>query len=123
MIDPASAAYRDLIRGLKASRRPTAADLAEAMKIAANGKALLRIGDRYSAMGDYAKAVELYKLAMGKPDGDRAVANLHIGMALAAVGRQSRRNGRAQCCYRPARRDRQILADLSRPKGLIRTGA
>jgi tetratricopeptide (TPR) repeat protein len=56
------------------------------MKIAANGKALMRIGDNYAALGDYAHAVEAYKLAMGKPDGDPAVANLHIGMALARSG-------------------------------------
>jgi hypothetical protein len=48
--------------------------------------ALLHIGDRYYAMGNYAKAVELYRMAMGKPGVDAAVANLHIGMALARAG-------------------------------------
>ena len=48
--------------------------------------ALLRIGDRYVAMGDYAKAVDLYRMSMGKPGVDAAVANLHIGMALAHAG-------------------------------------
>jgi TolA-binding protein len=48
--------------------------------------ALLRIGDRYYAMGDYSKAVELYRKAMGKPGVDTSVANLHIGMALARAG-------------------------------------
>jgi len=85
-IDPASASGRDLIGVLKVKAKPTAADLGEAMKIAANGKALMRIGDNYAALGDYAHAVEAYKLAMGKPDGDLAVANLHIGMALARSG-------------------------------------
>ena len=85
-IDPASASGRDLIGVLKVKAKPTAADLGEAMKVAANGKALMRIGDNYAALGDYAHAVEAYKLAMGKPDGDPAVANLHIGMALARSG-------------------------------------
>ena len=48
--------------------------------------ALLRIGDRYYAMGDYAKAAELYRMALGKPGVDAEVANLHIGMALARAG-------------------------------------
>jgi Flp pilus assembly protein TadD len=48
--------------------------------------ALLRIGDRYYAMGDYAKAADLYRMAMGKPGVDGAVANLHLGMALARSG-------------------------------------
>jgi tetratricopeptide (TPR) repeat protein len=51
-----------------------------------NGTALLRIGDRYYAMGQYDKAVELYRMAMGKPGVDPAVANLHVGMALARAG-------------------------------------
>ena len=38
------------------------------------------------AMGDYAQAVEAYRSAMGKPGVDAAIANLHIGMALARSG-------------------------------------
>lgn len=85
-IDPASPDQRDLVIGLKTKAKPTAADLATAMKVAANAKALMRIGDNYAAMGDYANAVAAYKLAMAKPDGDAALANLHIGMALARSG-------------------------------------
>jgi tetratricopeptide (TPR) repeat protein len=85
-IDPTKAEYRDLVIGLKAKPKATAADLEVATKSAANGMALLRIGDRYYAMGDYAKAAELYRLAMSKPGVDTAVANLHIGMALARAG-------------------------------------
>ena len=47
---------------------------------------MLRIGDRYYALGDNAKAVESYRAAMGKPGVDADVANLHIGMALTAAG-------------------------------------
>ena len=85
-INPASPDQRDLVAGLKARAKPTAADLATAMKAAANAKALMRIGDNYAAMGDYANAVAAYKAAMGKPGGDAALANLHIGMALARAG-------------------------------------
>ena len=86
VVNPTSADFRDLVNGLKTKPKATAADLAAATKSAQSGMALLRIGDRYYAMGDYAKAVELYKMSMGKPGVDTAVANLHIGMALARAG-------------------------------------
>jgi tetratricopeptide (TPR) repeat protein len=86
VVNPADGEFHDLVAGLKAKQKATAADLAVATKTAANGMALLRIGDRYYAMGDYAKAAELYRMAIGKPGVDAAVANLHIGMALARSG-------------------------------------
>jgi len=86
LLDPGKAEYADLVKGLKTKPKATAADLAEATRTAQSGMALLRIGDRYYAMGDYAKAVELYRKAMGKPGVDTSVANLHIGMALARSG-------------------------------------
>jgi len=42
--------------------------------------------DRYAAMGDYQKAVALYRDALNKPGTDAAIANLHIGMALTRAG-------------------------------------
>ena len=86
VIDPTSRDFHDLVVALKGKPKATAADLAVATKGAANGMALLRIGDRYYSMGDYAKAVELYKMSMGKAGVDASVANLHIGMALARQG-------------------------------------
>lgn len=86
LINPASGEYGDLVQGLKAKQKATSADLATATKSAANGNALVRIGDRYLAMGDQAKAVELYKMAIAKPGTDLAVANLHLGMALTKAG-------------------------------------
>lgn len=85
-LNPADPKYSDLVNGLKVKPKATAAQLAEATKAAVNGMALLRIGDRYYAMGDYAKAVELYKMSMDKPGVDKDVANLHVGMALARSG-------------------------------------
>lgn len=85
LIDPAKPEYSDL-QGLKSKPKATAADLAAATKSAQSGSALLRIGDRYAALGDYSKAVELYRMAMAKPGVDANVANLHIGMALARAG-------------------------------------
>ena len=85
-VDANSPLFRDIVSGLKAKPKATAADLATATKTAQSGMALLRIGDRYYAMGDYAKAVELYRMAAGKPGVDKDVANLHLGMALARSG-------------------------------------
>jgi Flp pilus assembly protein TadD len=56
------------------------------MKSAANTKALIRIGDSYAALGDNAKAIEVYRAALKKPDVDAAVANIHLGIALARSG-------------------------------------
>lgn len=86
VIDPASPNIRQLIAAVRAKPKATTADLAAATKSAVNGMALLHIGDRYYAMGDYAKAIELYRMAQGKPGVDPAVANLHIGMVLARSG-------------------------------------
>jgi tetratricopeptide (TPR) repeat protein len=86
LVDPASSEFRDVVQGLKSKPKATAADLAIATKTAQSGMALLRIGDRYYAMGNYAKAVELYRMSMGKTGVDADVANLHIGMALARAG-------------------------------------
>ena len=86
LIDPTKPEYSDLVQGLRVKARATAADLAAATQQAASGNALVRIGDRYLAMGDQAKAVEVYKMAIAKPGTDLAVANLHLGMALARAG-------------------------------------
>ena len=85
-INPSAAEYSDLVLGLKKKPKATAADLEAAAKTAQSGMALLRIGDRYYAMGNYAKAVELYRSSMSKPGVDAGLANLHIGMALARSG-------------------------------------
>ena len=86
IVDPASPLFKDTIVALKAKPKATAADLAEATKAATSGMALLRIGDRYYGMGDFSKAVELYRQSMGKPGVDPNIANLHIGMALTRAG-------------------------------------
>src|SRR5206468_10659478 len=86
IIDPSSADFRDIVSGLKTKPKATAADLVVAASSAQSSGVLLHIGDRYYAMGNYAKAVELYRTAMTKPGADVAEANLHIGIALARSG-------------------------------------
>jgi tetratricopeptide (TPR) repeat protein len=86
VVDPASTDFRDIVSGLKVKPKATAADLAVAATTAKSSETLLHIGDRYYAMGDYAKAAELDRSAMAKPGADTAEANLHLGMALARAG-------------------------------------
>jgi tetratricopeptide (TPR) repeat protein len=77
---------KEIIDGLKGKPKATAADLAVATKDAKTGTAFVRIGDRYFGMGDYAKAIELYRMAEGKPGADPNLVNMHLGMALARSG-------------------------------------
>lgn len=85
-IDPASADFGPLFAGLKARPQATEADLAEAAKTAPAASTLIRIGDRYYGLGNYAKAAETYRAALAKPNADANEANLHLGMALARSG-------------------------------------
>jgi tetratricopeptide (TPR) repeat protein len=85
-IDLSSANFRDMVAGLKAKPQATEADLDEAAKTAPPAATLIRIGDRYYGLGNYAKATETYRAALAKPGANADVANLHIGMALARSG-------------------------------------
>jgi tetratricopeptide (TPR) repeat protein len=55
-------------------------------RAAANGRAALNTADAYVSYGEYAKAVELYKLALEKGGVDANVVNLRLGAALAQQG-------------------------------------
>jgi tetratricopeptide (TPR) repeat protein len=86
IVDPARPDFRDIITGLKGKSKLTDADLAEAVKIAQTGPAMVRVGDRYFGLGQYPKAIELYRKAIAKGGTDANIANLHLGMALARSG-------------------------------------
>jgi tetratricopeptide (TPR) repeat protein len=85
-IDPSNPQFRDLLAALKTKPKASAADLQAAAKMAASTTSLLRIGDRYYGMADYAHAADVYRQVLSKPDADKDVANLHLGMALARAG-------------------------------------
>jgi Tfp pilus assembly protein PilF len=82
-VDPASPLFRDIVVGLKSKPKLTEADLVAATKMAQSGAAMVRVGDRYFGMGQYAKAADLYRGALAKGGVDKDIANLHLGMALA----------------------------------------
>ncbi|HVM22597.1 MAG TPA: hypothetical protein VM308_04770 [Sphingomicrobium sp.] len=85
VIDTSNGAHGALITSVRSKPKATAADLAAAAKTAQSGAALLRIGDRYYGLGDYAKAVEMYRAAQARGV-DASTVNLYIGMALARAG-------------------------------------
>ena len=49
-------------------------------------KSLMTLAEAYYGYGDYARAAELARAAQGKPGVDAELANLRLGMALAASG-------------------------------------
>lgn len=57
-------------------------------KAAANGKLALSTGDAYLSMGQTAKAIELYQVALQKGGIDASEANLHLGAAYAQAGQK-----------------------------------
>lgn len=77
---------KEILDALKAKPKATAADLETAAKDAKTAAAFVRIGDRYFGLGNYAKAVELYRMAEGKAGADANLINMHLGMALARSG-------------------------------------
>jgi tetratricopeptide (TPR) repeat protein len=86
VINPADSNFRQISTVLKAKNKATAADLEAAVKMSPTPANLLRIGDRYYGMGNYAKAADIYRDVMNKPGADKELANLHLGMALARAG-------------------------------------
>jgi tetratricopeptide (TPR) repeat protein len=86
LVDPSSAEFRDVVAGVKSKPKATAADLQSAAKMSPSATNLLRIGDRYYGMGNFAQAADIYRQVLSKPDSDKELANLHLGMALARAG-------------------------------------
>ncbi|MFC3713295.1 hypothetical protein ACFOMD_11970 [Sphingoaurantiacus capsulatus] len=58
-------------------------------KKAANGRDALITGDAYLSHGNYAKAAELYRLAIQKGSIDAATANTRLGIALGKAGNKA----------------------------------
>jgi Flp pilus assembly protein TadD len=53
------------------------------------GALALNVADGYYGHGNYAKAVEFYRLAVQKGGVDSGLANLRLGMALAQAGQRA----------------------------------
>ena len=82
----ADAATVQKLSTLVASKpKVTAAELSAAANGAQSGMAMLRIGDRFYGLGDYAKAAEMYRAA-GTKGADANLISMRTGIALAAAG-------------------------------------
>ena len=68
------------------SNEGSLAGLATRAKSAANGKLAAGTGDAYLGSGDYANAIELYKVALQKGAVDADAVNTHLGIAQALSG-------------------------------------
>jgi tetratricopeptide (TPR) repeat protein len=86
VLDPTKADAVEIRNLLKVKAKATPADLETAIKSSPSAVYLLRIGDSFYAMGDYARAAAVYRDVMSKPGADRDLATLHLGMALARSG-------------------------------------
>jgi tetratricopeptide (TPR) repeat protein len=86
VVNPSDPSFRDDIAGIKAKPKATAADLEEALKSSPSAINVIRIGDRFYAMGNYSRAAEIYRQALSRSGVDSGMANLHLGMALARGG-------------------------------------
>lgn len=92
MIDPKKASFKELIASSgkeAASDRKALAALEKKAGAAADGTAAVQAADNHYAFGEYAKAAELYRLALQKGAVDPALVNTRLGMALALAGRKA----------------------------------
>ena len=66
--------------------RASLAGAATAALAAADARKAMVTADAYYGYGDYAKAADLYRAALGKTGVDKDLANLRLGMSLARAG-------------------------------------
>ncbi len=83
---PYVAEYNKSITTRLASDKAQLAGIDKEARAAANGKTALGQGDAYYGYGEYAKAAEMYRLALQKGGVDASTANLRLGAALARSG-------------------------------------
>jgi len=89
VVDPGKSPFKELIAEANAKSAGEQATLAAAAAkglAAPTAKAAVATGDLLYGYGQYAKAAEVYRAALGKPGADPNLINLHLGMALAQAG-------------------------------------
>jgi len=92
---------------IAADRASLPADEAKA-RAGTNGRLALNTGNAYYGYGDYAKAADMYRLAVQKGGADPALANLRLGEALALAGQRAE----AEAAFRAVQGPRAQLANL-----------
>lgn len=84
-----AAAFKDYIaeaNSKSAGERATLDEAARSGHAATEAKRAVTTGDLLYGYGEYAKAAELYRAALGKANADKDLINLRLGMALARSG-------------------------------------
>ena len=110
MVDTAKGRARDLLTS-SARKAPTKAALTNLEKKAASaatGADALGAADAFYGAGDYAKAAELYRIALQKGSVDANIVNARLGMALALAGQKAE----AEAAFRAVQGPRSNLASL-----------
>jgi hypothetical protein len=111
MVDPAKAAYKELIASTgrqAAAERKALAGLETKAMAAATGAAALSAGDAHLGAGQYAKAASLYQAAIQKGSVDAGVAGTRLGIAHALAGQKAE----AETAFRALNGPRADLASL-----------
>jgi tetratricopeptide (TPR) repeat protein len=75
-----------IVKGKVAADKASLPAADKSARAAANGKGALSTADAYVGYGEYAKAIDLYKVAIAKGGIDVGAANLHMGWAQALSG-------------------------------------
>jgi tetratricopeptide (TPR) repeat protein len=75
-----------IVKGKVAADKASLPAADKSARTAANGRAAFSTADAYVSYGQYAQAVDLYKVALTKGGVDAGVVNLHMGWALALSG-------------------------------------
>ena len=75
-----------IVKGKVAADKASLVAADKSARAAANGKAALSTADAFVGYGDYAKAIDLYKVALAKGGVDAGLTNLHLGWAQALSG-------------------------------------
>ena len=88
-IDANKPLFKEMQAVLKTRPMPDEAILttnAEKAIAAQDVPAIILTGDRFYGIGNYARAAEMFRSALGKPGADQSLVNLRLGMALALAG-------------------------------------
>lgn len=75
-----------IVKGKVAADKASLPSSEKTAQSAPNGRTALATADAYASYGEYAKAIELYKLALSKGGIDASTANLRLGAAQASSG-------------------------------------
>ena len=78
-----------IVSGRIAEDRASLAGVDTKARAAANGTLAMKTAAAYFGYGDYAKAVDLYRVALQKGGVDANVVNTRLGIALALAGQKA----------------------------------